>query len=115
MGTCCFHFTVSKSCTFFLCFAPIGTDLRFAKQSPTDDKMSQGHNIKGVQWVIVGSIIIGLIFIVSGAILTGYAYTEITPPDYDTNYDRYIGSSVTRLLGPFILAFGGLILIASCG
>lgn len=53
------------------------------------------------------------------------------------NYDRYIGSSVTRLLGmihetmlwlpgeltftiiikpgPFILAFGGLILIASCG
>ncbi|KAH9389722.1 hypothetical protein TYRP_007269 [Tyrophagus putrescentiae] len=77
--------------------------------------MRQGQNIKGVQWVIVGSIIIGLIFIVSGAILTGYAYTEITPPDYDTNYDRYIGSSVTRLLGPFILAFGGLILIASCG
>lgn len=28
---------------------------------------------------------IGLIFIVSGAIVSGIAYTEITPPNYDVN------------------------------
>lgn len=31
------------------------------------------------------------------------------------NYDRYIGSSVTRLMGPFILAFGAIIILGSCG
>ncbi|KAI2804682.1 hypothetical protein RDWZM_008000 [Blomia tropicalis] len=77
--------------------------------------MRNSDGIKGVQWVLVGAIIIGIVFMVTGSIITGIAYTEITPPDYDTNYDRYIGSSVTRLIGPFILAFGAFILIGSCG
>ncbi|KAH9420132.1 hypothetical protein DERP_001967 [Dermatophagoides pteronyssinus] len=61
----------------------------------------------------ISAIIIGLIFIISGAIVSGIAYTEITPPNYDDNYDRYIGSSVPRLLGPFLLVFGFLIVIGS--
>ncbi|KAH9501735.1 uncharacterized protein LOC124496734 [Dermatophagoides farinae] len=61
----------------------------------------------------IGAIIIGLIFIVSGAIVSGIAYTEITPPNYDDNYDRYIGSSVPRLLGPFLLVFGLFIVVGS--
>ncbi|OTF83762.1 hypothetical protein BLA29_007765, partial [Euroglyphus maynei] len=61
----------------------------------------------------IGAIIIGLIFIISGAIVSGIAYTEITPPNYDDNYDRYIGSSVPRLLGPFLLVFGFFIVIGS--
>lgn len=31
------------------------------------------------------TIKIGLIFIISGAIVSGIAYTEITPPNYDVN------------------------------
>lgn len=72
---------------------------------------------------------------VAGAIITGIAYTELTPPDWDQNYDRYKGSDLKRILGkcplhmlsvksnwiafsssgPILIASGGLILFGSCG
>lgn len=67
--------------------------------------MRQDAAVKGVEWIGVGAIIIGmqmnkkellitqtlyyffpvagLIFIIAGAIVSGIAYTEITPPNYD--------------------------------
>ncbi|KPM02351.1 hypothetical protein QR98_0007630 [Sarcoptes scabiei] len=75
--------------------------------------MSKEQPIKGAAWVAVTAIIVGLIFVIAGAIITGIAYTEITPPNYDDYYNRYIGSSVPRLIGPFVLVFGAVIIFGS--
>lgn len=56
-------------------------------------------NFAAVAWCSLCVAILGLIMMVAGAIITGIAYTEITPPNYDENYNRYIGSSVPRIMG----------------
>uniref|UniRef100_T1K1X5 Uncharacterized protein n=1 Tax=Tetranychus urticae TaxID=32264 RepID=T1K1X5_TETUR len=71
-------------------------------------------NFAAVTWCTIGSALLGLFLMLVGAIITGYAYTEITPPDYDDNYQRYIGSNLMRVMGPLFLAFGGLLLFGSC-
>ena len=53
--------------------------------------------------------------LVAGAILTGIAYTEITPPNYDENYWRYQGANIMRIIGPMLIACGGILLFGSCG
>jgi len=75
---------------------------------------SRVGNFAAVGWCSLGTGLIGFIFMIAGAVITGIAYTEITPPNYDENYNRYIGSSVQRILGPFLLAFGGLLFFGSC-
>lgn len=59
---------LQKSCTYFPCETCVLLQLEpvsvFAAQSPTDDKMRQAQSIKGVQWVIVGSILIGILWAV---------------------------------------------------
>uniref|UniRef100_T1L6M8 Uncharacterized protein n=1 Tax=Tetranychus urticae TaxID=32264 RepID=T1L6M8_TETUR len=55
-------------------------------------------NFAAVTWCSFGSALIGLFLMLIGGILTGIAYTEITPPDYDDNYKRYIGSNVLRVV-----------------
>ncbi|RWS13089.1 hypothetical protein B4U79_10859 [Dinothrombium tinctorium] len=57
---------------------------------------------------------IGLVLMISGAIITGIAYTEITPPNFDENFDRYLGANVMRLIGPLLLGLGTIILFGSC-
>lgn len=58
-----------------------------------------------IGWCSFGVGLLGLIFMITGAVITGIAYTEITPPNYDENYDRYIGASVPRLIGKQIFIF----------
>ncbi|XP_015783996.1 uncharacterized protein LOC107361664 [Tetranychus urticae] len=72
-------------------------------------------NFAAVTWCSFGSALLGLFLMLIGAILTAVAYTEITPPDYDDNYKRYIGSNVLRVVGPFSFGFGGLLVLGSCG
>lgn len=60
---------------------------------------SRVGNFAAIGWCSFGVALIGVIFMVAGAIITGIAYTEITPPNYDDNYHRYLGSSVPRLVG----------------
>jgi len=76
---------------------------------------SRVGSFASIGWCALGVGLIGLVFMVAGAVITGIAYTEVTPPNYDENYDRYIGASVPRLVGPFLLAFGTLLLFGSCG
>jgi len=73
-----------------------------------------GH-FAAIGWCTLGVGMLGLIFMIAGSVITGIAYTEITPPNYDENYDRYIGASVPRLIGPFLIIFGVLLLFGSCG
>ena len=47
----------------------------------------------------IGSAVLGIFLMIIGSIITGIAYTEITPPDWDDNYKRYIGSNLWRVLG----------------
>ena len=56
-------------------------------------------NIEAILWCSIGSCLIGFILLVVGAIVTGIAYSEITPPDYDRLYDRYTGANVRRVTG----------------
>ena len=58
-------------------------------------------NFTAVAWCSLGSALLGFFLLVTGAILTGVAYTEITPPDYDENYLRYKGSDIMRIVGQY--------------
>lgn len=60
-------------------------------------------NIEAILWCSIGSCLIGLILMVVGAIVTGIAYSEITPPDYDKLYDRYTGANIKRVTGKSLL------------
>lgn len=54
-------------------------------------------------------IVVGLLMMVTGGVICLIYYTEITPPNFDSNYHRYVGSSMPRILGPLLVAFGGLL------
>jgi len=54
---------------------------------------------KAIAGCSIGSALLGIFLMLVGAIITGIAYTEITPPDWDENYKRYIGSNLLRILG----------------
>ncbi|KAI1285668.1 hypothetical protein HDE_11591 [Halotydeus destructor] len=72
-------------------------------------------NFTAVAWCSLGSGLLGLFFLVIGTILSAVAYTEITPPNYDENYERYQGSNMMRIVGPLLMACGGFLLFGSCG
>lgn len=54
-------------------------------------------------------IVVGLLMMVTGGVICLIYYTEITPPNFDSNYHRYVGSSMPRIVGPLLVAFGGLL------
>ena len=51
-------------------------------------------------------IIIGILMIFAGGFITYIYFTEITPPNYDAYYQRYVGSSFPRISGILILMAG---------
>ncbi|KAG0422109.1 hypothetical protein HPB47_002031 [Ixodes persulcatus] len=57
---------------------------------------------------------VGLLLLISGAVVTGIVYTEVRPPTADENYDRYRGADLRRVLGPLMLCLGGFLLIGGC-
>ena len=59
-------------------------------------------NFRVVSWCTFGTAILGFFLMICGAILTGIAYTEITPPDYDENYRRYVGANIMRIVGQYL-------------
>ncbi|KAH8018433.1 hypothetical protein HPB51_006055 [Rhipicephalus microplus] len=54
---------------------------------------------------------VGLLLLISGAVVTGIVYTEVRPPTADENYERYRGADLRRVLGPLMLCLGGFLLI----
>ena len=63
-------------------------------------------NFTAVAWCSLGSGLLGLFLLIVGAVLTGVAYTEITPPNYDENYFRYQGSNMMRIVGMYLIHNG---------
>ncbi|XP_064466169.1 uncharacterized protein LOC135377577 isoform X2 [Ornithodoros turicata] len=57
---------------------------------------------------------VGVLLLISGAVVTGIVYTEVRPPTADENYDRYRGADLRRVLGPLMLCLGGFLLIGGC-
>lgn len=51
-------------------------------------------------------IIIGILLIFAGGLVTYIYFTEITPPNYEAYYQRYVGSSFPRIVGILILMAG---------
>jgi len=72
-------------------------------------------NFNAVAWCTLGASLLGFFMLVTGAILTGIAYTEITPPNYDDNYRRYQGANIMRIIGPMLIGCGAILLFGSCG
>jgi len=66
-------------------------------------------NFTAVAWCSLGSALLGFFLLVTGAILTGIAFTEITPPNYDENYWRYQGSNIVRIIGQCSLTCMGVL------
>lgn len=54
-------------------------------------------------------IIIGILMIFAGGLISYIYFTEITPPNYDAYYQRYVGSSFPRILGEFDFDFCDII------
>lgn len=50
-------------------------------------------------------IIIGILMIFAGGFISYIYFTEITPPNYDAYYQRYVGSSFPRILGELYSIF----------
>lgn len=71
-------------------------------------------SMTAIGWCTLCIGIIGLSVLIGGAILTGISYTEIRPNTADKNYDRFLGANVKRIVGPIMLAFGGILLIGGC-
>jgi len=44
--------------------------------------------------------------IFAGGLVTYIYFTEITPPNYDAYYQRYVGSSFPRIVGILVLMIG---------
>lgn len=59
------------------------------------------ENKSSVTVCALSFIIIGILMIFAGGLITYIYFTEITPPNYDAYYQRYVGASFPRILGEF--------------
>ena len=62
-------------------------------------------NIGPILICTVGFIVVGLLMMITGAVICLIYYTEITPPNFDSNYHRYVGSSMPRIVGKLAISF----------
>lgn len=61
--------------------------------------MRNPNNFESILVCTVVFIVVGLLMMVTGGVICLIYYTEITPPNFDSNYHRYVGSSMPRLVG----------------
>lgn len=61
--------------------------------------MRNPNNVESILVCTVAFIVVGLLMMVTGGVICLIYYTEITPPNFDANYHRYVGSSVPRIVG----------------
>lgn len=78
---------------------------RMPYQSQSLDQPKQGwctkENFGAVSICALSMIVIGILMMIGGGTLSFVYYTEITPPNYDAYYQRYVGSSLPRILGKY--------------
>lgn len=70
--------------------------------------------VKTIGYCTFCLVLVGFIMLLSGAIISGIAYTEVRPNIADENYERYIRSDLKRIMGPIMLSFGLLCIISGC-
>lgn len=58
-------------------------------------------NVGPILICTVGFIVVGILMMITGGVICLIYYTEITPPNFDTNYHRYVGSSMPRIVGKY--------------
>jgi len=58
-------------------------------------------NFEPILVCTVAFIVVGLLMMVTGGVICLIYYTEITPPNFDSNYHRYVGSSMPRIVGEY--------------
>lgn len=80
------------------------TRYKAAYQRPTDAnelRRAIGHpaNFEPILVCTIVFIVVGLLMMVTGGVICLIYYTEITPPNFDSNYHRYVGSSMPRIVG----------------
>ena len=61
--------------------------------------MANPDNFEPILICTVVFIVAGLLMMVVGGVICLIYYTEITPPNFDANYHRYVGSSMPRIVG----------------
>lgn len=49
----------------------------------------------------LSSIILGILLLLVGGYISFVYFTEITPPNYEAHYQRYVGSSFPRVAGEY--------------
>lgn len=69
-----------------------------------DIKRAMRHpdNFETILVCSVVFIVVGLLMMVAGGVICLLYYTEITPPNFDSNYHRYVGSSMPRIVGKLL-------------
>lgn len=88
-------------------------------KSPNKNKMSRRNidiapskswylkeNRGSVTLCSLSLIIVGILMVFAGALITYIYFTEITPPNFDSYYQRYVGSSLPRIFGILLLLVG---------
>lgn len=66
----------------------------------------QKENRPSITLCALSLIIVGILMIFAGGFISYIYFTEITPPNYEAYYQRYVGSSFPRILGILILMAG---------
>ena len=70
-----------------------------APQNELAAAMRNPSNFESILVCTVVFIVVGLLMMVTGGVICLIYYTEITPPNFDSNYHRYVGSSMPRIVG----------------
>lgn len=63
------------------------------------------ENFEPILICTVSLLVVGLLMMVIGGVVCLIYYTEVTPPNFDNNYQRYVGSSMPRIVGKMIYSF----------
>ncbi|KAG9510473.1 hypothetical protein GZH46_00986 [Fragariocoptes setiger] len=84
-----------------------------ADKSELIEAIKYPGNFQPIMLCTVSLLVIGLLMMVTGGVVCLVYYTEITPPNFDNNYQRYVGSSLPRIVGPMMVAYGMLLFIGN--
>ena len=77
------------------------TKYSYQRTDANEIKRAIGHpdNFEPILVCTVVFIVVGFMMMVAGGVVCLIYYTEITPPNFDSNYHRYVGSSMPRIVG----------------
>lgn len=75
------------------------TNLQRTDTNEIANALKHPNNVGPILICTVSFIVVGILMMVTGGVICLIYYTEITPPNFDSNYHRYVGSSMPRIVG----------------